>query len=43
MGKGVRGKESQGCGEEKQKQIQVKEVKFRPGTEEGIIRSNCAT
>lgn len=27
----------------KQKQIQVKELKFRPTTEEGIIRSNYAT
>ncbi len=27
----------------KQKQIQVKEIKFRPGTEEGDYKSSCVT
>jgi translation initiation factor IF-3 len=31
----LRKEEADCCGEENQKQIQVKEIKFRPGTEEG--------
>lgn len=36
-------KKAKAAAKKKQKQTQVKELKFRPGTEEGIIRSNYAT